>query len=710
MLREALALDRGRRARRPGPVGPGADRHRPRVAGDPAGTGVADVVREPPGPGDGRGVRLLTTVARAGAVVCVDDLQWADATSLSILEAATNRVTGLRTVLAFRPDEVSESSEVSAFLARVPVGRRVELGALTEQALHDLVEDPEVAEALCRHTDRTPMAVAEVLRALTAEGLAAPSPEGRWQSTGPDAAGRTVALARQGQELAIAARVATQSEDDRVLLALLALLAREASVSVLAAAARADEQEVLAAFSRLHRRGLVRLGELGWATSHDLVTEVVASRLEAAERVGLHAALGRALASEDDPLLLARHLREAGDVRGAVDAFALAAQRSLDTYADDEAAHLADLALGLEPVAPVRGRLHEIRGQARGRLGDLPGAREDLRATLAVHTSGPPRARTLARLAMLSSGADDLVRASQLAELAVVEAGDDPPVRARALEVASVLDMNLERADRSSDRASEALALYEQLGDTNGMARILDARAMAQFLEGDVRGGEVALRRAADLFEDSGDLVRVVTPRSTAGHASVFAGRAEQGLEQVTVALDLARTLGHPEGAAYALWHRAEALAALGRGDEAGTDAAEALAIATRIGHRGWTATGWRAVGLAAQQRGDLAVALQAFRSSLEISEHLGLFSCWAAARTAMVLTASGEPDKARPLVEHALGEGPPLGQYEARWAQVEVAAALGDASAPMLARQALERMEAGGVRQGWERLAEVAG
>ena len=651
-------------------------------------------------------LRLLET---SGTVVAVDDLHWCDPSSLSVLEAATARIASLGTVLAFRPEEVPDRGDVSAFLSRREVALRVNIGALPEDSLHDLVEDAGgVVEALRRDTDRTPMAVAEVLRVLAAEGLVAPSTDGRWQSTGPDASVRAGALAREGQRLAILARVTTQSARDQVFLALLSLLAREASVSTLATAAGVAESEVLDSLSRLFRRGLVRLGDQGWATSHDMVTEVVASGLDVVERARLHADLASALRSEGDPLLLAHHLREAGDAHGAADAFAQAAQRAFDTFADDEAAHLAEVGLGLALTAPVRALLHEIRGQARKRLGDIPGGREDLRAALAVHTSGPPRARILAQLAMLASGAEDIVRAAQLAELAVVEAGEDAPIRARALEVASVLDMNIDRGDRSAERAAEALALYERLGDANGMARIIDVRAMAQFLDGDVRGGEAALRRAADLFEDSGDLVRVVTPRSTGGHALVFAGFAEQGLVQVTAALELARTLGHPEGQAYALWHRTEALAALGR-EEAAAEAAEALAVATRIGHRGWTATAWRAVGLAAQQRGDLEEALHAFRNSLELSEHLGLFACWAAARAAMVLVSRGAPREAVPLVKRALSEGPPLGHYEARWAQVEVAAALGDVAAPVLAREALGRLQTGGVRQGRERLTALA-
>ncbi|MFC5175282.1 BTAD domain-containing putative transcriptional regulator [Nocardioides taihuensis] len=637
------------------------------------------------------------------AALAVDDLQWCDPRSLEVLEAATNRVPQLPVLVAVRPDELGP--EVGAFLDRVRTTARIDLGGLPGEAIDRLVDDPRVADALREHTGRTPMAVAEVLRALAAEGLLTPTTRGRWASVDGAAAGRAVELAREGQHRAVAARVAAQPADDRELLALLAVLARETPGAVLAQAAGADEPDVLGSLGRLHRRGLVRLGDQGWATSHDLVTEVVAASLDPADRVRLHAAVVDALPADDDPVVLAQHLRAAGRSAEAAAAYARAARHALDAAADDEAVAVATQGLDLGPPTSVAAQLHEVRGQARQRRGDIAGARDDLDAALAAHPGGPDHARLLARLALLASGSDDLVRAAQLAELAVVEAGTDATERARALEVASVLDMNLGHEARAAERASEALALYERLGDANGMARIIDARAMASFLGGDVAGGETALSRAADLFRDSGDLVRVVTPRSTAGHALVFEGRPEEGLALVDEALGLARDLGHPESQTYALWHRAEALAALRRADEATDAAAEALAIATRIGHRGWTATAWRAIGLAAQRRGDLDAALHAFRSSLRTSEHLGLFASWAAARTAMVLVESGRAHSAEPLVARALAEGPPLGHYEARWARVEVAAATGDPATPGLAREAVALADAGGVRQGRDRL-----
>ena len=166
---------------------------------------------------------------------------------------------------------------------------------------------------------------------------------------------------------------------------------------------------------------------------------------------------------------------------------------------------------------------------------------------------------------MLTSGAQDLRRAAELAELAVVEAGDDDAARALALETSAILDMNLDRADRARVAlASSPSSSTGRLGDARGVARILDGRAMATFLDGRITEGVALFGRVAQLFEDSGDLLRVVTPRSTRGHGLVFADRAADGLAETDAALRLARELDAPEGQAYALWHRSEALSGAG--------------------------------------------------------------------------------------------------------------------------------------------------
>jgi DNA-binding SARP family transcriptional activator len=703
LLREVLAQDITYRESLPGRLSAALGILLPEL--DPPADRVADpeslraLVQE-------AAIRLL---AAADQVLVVDDLQWADPSSVGVIETARARLPDLRLVLAFRPEEIAEGSAAAALLGRVPADVRVNLGGLTRAAIAQLVVDEDLANALAESTDRTPLAIAEVLRALTGEGLVSADSAGRWRCAEPTAVERAARLGEHGQWKAIGGRADRQQPQARLVLDLLCLLAREAPAGMLAVACGATEADILDRLDGLLRAGLVRLGDLGWATSHDMVSEALAARMNDAQRGRLHGMLAQALEQGgDDPAELARHWREAGEPVRAANAYARAARQALDSFADREAVSLCEEALALGPPPPVAAAVREIRGQARTRLGDIPGARDDLRAALTVQR-GPDRARLLGRLAMLASGSDDLVRAAELAELALVEAAHDQAARAQALEISAILDMNLGRTERAGERSAEALRIYEQVGDAQGTARVLDAQAMATFLAGDIAHGGAALRRAADLFEDSGDLVRVVTPRSTSGHALVFAGRADDGLVRTTNALDLARTLGHLEGQAYALWHRTEALAALGNAAGAMADAREALAIATRLGHRGWTATSWRAIGIAAQAAGDLEDALRAFENCLAVSEHLDLFASWAAARAALVLVAIGDPDRAAPLVTQALSQGPPLGHYEGRLAQAELAAATGDPCTASIARGALVLADRGGAVQGRARLAELA-
>jgi tetratricopeptide (TPR) repeat protein len=216
--------------------------------------------------------------------------------------------------------------------------------------------------------------------------------------------------------------------------------------------------------------------------------------------------------------------------------------------------------------------------------------------------------------------------------------------------------------------------------------------------------------RVARSFGDTGELLRIITPRSTRGHGLVFLNRAAEGLADTSDAVRLARDLDTPEGQAYALWHRSEALSALGRPDEAGADATEALRIARDAGHRGWTATAHRALGISLQTRGLLDEAAASYARSAELAgDDLTLFSSWAAARGALVAIAQGRLDDADPLVRHALATGPALGHYEARLAAVELAAARAEPDYPRRAGDALTAARAGGHQASATRLASLA-
>ncbi|MFD1236274.1 BTAD domain-containing putative transcriptional regulator, partial [Pseudonocardia benzenivorans] len=242
------------------------------------------------------GLRLLTA---AGAPLLVDDVQWADPSSLALLGSVLARVPTLPAVLAFRPAEIDGDALDGIRHARgLPVMTLRPLGAA---ALERLVDDAALVRALTDGTDGTPFAVVEDLGRFAAAGDVV-QVGGRWRPTAPDAAGRAGELARAGQRRGIARRAARYRDRDADLLALVAIAGREVPAGTVAAALGADGRDVLDRLAALAADGLLRLGDMGWATAHDLVAETVVAGLDRADRGRLHGLLARALeAAEADP-------------------------------------------------------------------------------------------------------------------------------------------------------------------------------------------------------------------------------------------------------------------------------------------------------------------------------------------------------------------------------------------------------------------------
>ncbi len=312
-------------------------------------------------------------------LVVIDDVHWADPSSLRLLEHVAREASGLPLMLVVtaRPEPGARPDllrDVLAEIHRVPGAARIELHPFTADdvaaylRLRGAPDDPATVAGLLDRSGGNPFYLSELLRL----------PE---HGSGVPAAARDV----------IERRVARLPESARELLRAASVGGRDVEVDVLAAVTELPAEDVITQLEPAVAAGL--LAEVpdtfDYRFSHALVRDALDAGLSRLHRARLHLATGRTLAElpGSDPARLAHHFAKAAKVGGAAEAVAHASRAARQASAQlalTEAVQLWELALASTPTADRAGRcavLTEL-GQARRASGDAAGARRDVEEAL----------------------------------------------------------------------------------------------------------------------------------------------------------------------------------------------------------------------------------------------------------------------------------------------------------------------------------------
>jgi DNA-binding SARP family transcriptional activator len=306
--------------------------------------------------------RLLLALARGGPVALVlDDLHWADASTLGLLGYLLRRAAGapLRILATARP--VTPRTPLATLVAALTrEGRldRLPLRRLSPAETESLAAAlspgaaPDLAAWLQRNAEGNPYIVNELVRQARAEGLF--TPEG-----GLDAAALNAGpVLPQTVYSLIEARLARLSDEARRVLDAAVAAGREFEFEVVARAAALSETAALDALDELRAARIVEpLPDGGFRFDHTLTMEVAYREVGEPRHRALHRRVAEAIeALHRDRLdevagVIASHLAEGGAPERAA-AYALrAGRRAASVAAWSEAVALYEQALAGAPPA-----------------------------------------------------------------------------------------------------------------------------------------------------------------------------------------------------------------------------------------------------------------------------------------------------------------------------------------------------------------------
>jgi len=325
--------------------------------------------------------RIAGLARERPVLMLVEDIHWADPSSMEYLDALVARVQDLAVlaVMAYRP----EFQPHWAGHGHVTVHSLNRLGRTDGRSIAERVAGgkalpAQVLDRIVAQTDGVPLFVEELTKTVLEAGILEEQAD-RYVLTGPLPA---LAIPETLQD-SLMARLDRLAPVKRVVQAA-ACIGREFGARLLAAALPMAASDLDGALDQLLAAELIfRHGGTGddarYIFKHALVQDAAYASLLTTARCSLHERLALALERSDDPdpLELARHFAEAGASKRAAGLYLAAGRRSLETSALPEAIGALERALdamqGIPPSAE-RDRLElDIRislGSARmGSLG-----------------------------------------------------------------------------------------------------------------------------------------------------------------------------------------------------------------------------------------------------------------------------------------------------------------------------------------------------
>jgi DNA-binding CsgD family transcriptional regulator len=450
---------------------------------------------------EGVAALLAIVAAEEPVLLVVEDLHRADEGTLHLLRHLVRRADRSAllvavTVRGARPE--GPALPIVDELRRRHGADVLPLGGLTIDDLAVLVlADPhlgpsrpgqhhELAAALWARTEGNPFLVAEVLRQVRADGPRA----------------LTGAGVPVGVRDLVATRLADLGEPVGSVLAAAAVVGRRFPLDVVAAAARVDEDGLVAAVERVERVGMVREvpDRPGWLEfTHDLVREAVEAELSAVRRRVLHRRVADALAGRGGALAgaVAQHLVAAEPRDEAAVTAAVAAAEEADRFfAYETAAGFYAAAGGLlsqrtPGPSPLRVQLLLREAAAHRRAGVLAAAARAARQALGLARDlGDPLAVADAALA-LTDAAPTLPSDPELPALVRQALSGLPPTevgrRARLMARIAQSQYYLASVDERRRWSDRALTAARGSGDDATLATVLAARHAALWAGADAR-------------------------------------------------------------------------------------------------------------------------------------------------------------------------------------------------------------------------------
>jgi tetratricopeptide (TPR) repeat protein len=537
---------------------------------------------------------VLRQAAQSRALmIAIEDVQWADPTTLELLGYLAHRLdqADILLILTYRPEEI-ESGGPLAILQRdlrhdqlshkitlPPLGHD-QVGEFLRAALGREHVPHWLVDSFHQATGGNPLFIEETLKALAAEGQVAEwarEESSQWRrlpSTILQLPQNVLALAER--------RLQALAADDRVILTSAAVLGSEFPFALLQGVTKLDEDTLLDAIDRLLATHLIEElplqdGQDRYRFSQEALRQALLNSISQRRLRRLRQRAGetfQALYDTSQPRywpILAHHFAEAGDVSQALKYFILAGDAAAQVYANAEAAAHYNHALEIVRAKMKRGEAVESeqliylftqRGFSLAFGGQYEAAWRSYEEMEALAQERGDQALELAtllaqsRLLAIPTPLHDFEQAEILSKQALTLAGTlgDRQAEAKALGLLLLVGSLTGRAHQAIEYGEQSLAIARELDDQEQMAFTLTGLDTAYVATGQLERALAVLLEAAEIWRTLDNSLMLATNLSVVSIRYYLANDYDRSSAVAEEALRLGESTGNPWAQSYSRW------------------------------------------------------------------------------------------------------------------------------------------------------------
>jgi predicted ATPase/DNA-binding SARP family transcriptional activator len=586
-------------------------------------------------------------------LLCLDDLQWADGTTLDWLAytgrrlstaglPATEARAGLLIVGTYWDQKASAMAQLRRSLQRSGVLAEMPLMGLDERAVGEVLRqleskipyDDDLARRLRRLTGGNPFFLLETLRAIVEAGCELEDLLSSGELCLPD----TVLDAVQ-------ARMASLSSAARQVVEAGAVLGRSFALELVRATSGRDELEAVSALDELVARDLLEEGTTGYWFHHEILREAVYRQLSRGRRQVLHRRAAEALerlepdnASSiawhferaDEPGRAARHSLRAG--RSAQSVFAhIEARSHFDRALELLQWEAVDLSNDTDLAANRRLQIEALQGRswALRLVGDMHAYSRDLEAVVRL-ADALGDARTKAHLCWREAHAHRWfcryaeARASAEEGVGLSQEAGDPLLEALCLREVGLAARATGDYDQAGAVLELALRRFVEHGETVYEIHTMGNLATLRWYENAYEAALDLARRALERCEEAGLSLERRLPLGDMGAAALALHATELATQCLEESLAIARQISDRTQEILCSTHLGWLSIRIKRPGEALEYFRAALALAQRVGS--CAEQSWLHSGLAEAHRlaGHREAALAHANQARELAQETG--------------------------------------------------------------------------------------